>query len=92
MKLFIVGIFVALMLSGCATTTPQTVDVTVTKYQVVMPPVSILKCGSAKLPESFKDNKEVAKSYIKLWKHNQYCHNNMESVKDFLDNAKKEVQ
>lgn len=80
---------VLLSLAGCAG--PQEIKVEVPRIEVAMPPSNLLKCGSVKLPDSFKDNKEVADSYVKLWKHNQFCHNNMEAVKKYLDSAKKDL-
>jgi hypothetical protein len=88
MKYFLI-LLMGLSLTSCAT--PQTQDVIVTKLEVVIPPLSILRCGDVKIPNKFISNKEVALSYIKLWKHNHYCHNNMESVKKYLDDAQKDV-
>lgn len=89
-KLTIAALIIGVCLAGCAT--PQPVDIKVTHYEVIMPPSNLLACGSVKLPEKFKSNKDVAKSYVKLWKHNQYCHNHAVAVLKYLDNAQKETQ
>ncbi len=87
---FIIVSAAALMLASCAMS--QSSDVVVSKPEVVMPPAMFLRCGGEKLPKNFKTNKEVARSYIKLWKHNQFCHNNMNAVKNYLDDAQQDIQ
>ena len=87
--LLVMALIGAGMVSGCAPDKPPII--TVTKYEIVVPPASLMRCGAEKVPQSFTSNKEVAESYLKLWKHNQFCHNNMEATKKFLDDAKKEI-
>ena len=88
MKFIMVSV-VTLMLASCAMS--QSSDVIVTKPEVVMHPATILRCGGEKLPKHFRSNKEVARSYIRLWKHNEFCHNNMDGVKKYLNDAQQDI-
>jgi hypothetical protein len=90
MKKFIIG-SIFLFLSGCASA-PVPVNIITTKYKVVIPPASMLRCGQVKLPDIFFDNKGVAQSYIKLWKHNQFCSNNMKAIKNYFNEAQSTVK
>jgi hypothetical protein len=90
MKKMILAACLALSLGGCVATSGQ-VDIQTHAYKVVMPPATLLRCDLVVLPPNFKNNKEVANEIVKLWKRNQYCHNNMEGVKTFLNNAAKNI-
>ncbi len=84
--------FLAFMLSGCQTTNPTPLDITVTKYQVVMPPDQFLKCNPVILPQEFKTNAEVAKEIAHLYNDERICSNNLKAVRDFLAKAKTDTE
>ena len=83
---YICVLFSCLLVASCATGTSTVIS---TKLEVVIPPSSFLRCGDINLPEKFSSNKDVARSYVKLWKHDHQCKYNMDSIKKYLDDAQK---
>jgi len=77
-----------LMLAGC-----QTV-VTTQKQLVILPSASMYNCPTV---ESYPDPKkltdiEVAKLIVQLDRYNKICKNSIDSIKTYLENAKKTAE
>ena len=79
-----------LTLAGC-----QTAQVVTTEKQiVVLPSNNMYNCPTV---ESYPDPKtltdvEVAKLIVELDRYNKICKNSIESIKSYLENAKKTVE
>lgn len=77
-----------IMLAGC-----QTV-VTTQKQLVILPSTSMYNCPTV---ESYPDPKkltdiEVAKLIVQLDRYNKICKNSVDSIKIYLENAKKTAE
>ena len=82
-----------MLLAGCAKT-DESVIVSTTKYNVVMPSESMFVCPSVtSFPQSQTlTDLQVASLLTELFKYNQQCHNSIQSIKLFLDKAKERVE
>lgn len=88
MKMTFCGLFLMLFLSGCATNTEIQV---VEKTKVVLPPEQLYNCPELKNypnPETLT-NEQVANVIITLIKNNETCRNNIEAIKRYLQEARK---
>jgi uncharacterized protein YcfL len=79
-----------LLLAGC-----QTAQIVTTQKQVVITPsFSMYNCPTV---ESYPNPKtltdvEVAKLIVQLDRYNKICKNSIDSIKSYLENAKKTVE
>jgi hypothetical protein len=83
---------VTLSLAGCATAPPQ--FITKTQLQVVMPERTMFYCKNVRKfpnPDTLTDV-EVAKLLVELHSKNTECQKNMNTVYQFLDEAKKATE
>jgi hypothetical protein len=84
-----------LLLTACATTDDGvTPNLVTTKLQVVLPDPIMYNCPFNKeLPkaETLTDI-EVAKTVLELYKNNKTCKNSMDSLKKYLEHAKKTIE
>jgi hypothetical protein len=88
----ILGMIILCAFLGACQTNPDPVDVVTVHNEVIEPNASLMRCDLVPLPDTFKNNKEAASFMGKVVARNKVCHNNMVSVKTFLDNAKKTVE
>jgi len=82
-----------LALTGCASVPPPQV-ITHTELQVVMPERTMFYCQNVRHfpnPDTLTDV-QVAKLIVELHSKNTECQKNMNSVYEFLDEAKKKTK
>jgi hypothetical protein len=80
-----------LFLVACAS---EPVVVRSTQYQVVMPQESMFNCPTV---ASFPDSRtltdvQVARLIVQLYQNNTTCRNSMNTLRQFLENAKKTAE
>lgn len=84
---------VTLLLAACQTTNikPNLIE---TKLQVITPDENMYNCPfNKKLPDAKTlTDIEVAKTIVELYKNNKTCKNSIESIKKYLDSAKKTIE
>jgi len=87
-------LFAALGLAGCAHDGIGKPDLIVTKQVVVMPDESLFHCPDVrKFPDvSTLTDIEVAKLLVNLHANNTLCQKNINSIHEFLTNAKKTTE
>jgi len=93
MKLLLVGI-ATLSLAGCASLAPPPQVITKTELQVVMPDRKMFYCQNVRHfpnPDTLTDV-QVAKLIVELHSKNTECQKNMNSVYEFLDDAKSKTK
>lgn len=81
----------ALMLAGCATTTPTLVR---TEQIVIMPDSSLFSCPNVRKfpnPETLTDA-QVAELLVTLHRNNTNCQRNINAIKLALEEAKKTTE
>lgn len=91
MKILLASI-IALSLAGCATVPSQVI--TKTELQVVMPDRTMFYCQNVRRfpnAETLTDV-QVAKLIVELHSKNTECQKNMNSIYEFLDDAKKKTK
>lgn len=77
-------------LAACGGDVPQVVAVQ--KFNVPTVPSSYYNCPLTSLPQSFKSNAEVARSYIQLYHDNATCHNSIQAIQSYLNKAKSTIK
>jgi starvation-inducible outer membrane lipoprotein len=86
----LLAVIISLSLAGCATAPPPQF-ITKTKLQVVMPERTMFYCQNVRRfpnPDTLTDV-QVAKLLVELHSKNTECQKNMNSVYEFLNEAKK---
>ena len=81
-------IILSLLLAGCQSTIPTT------KLQVITPPEEMYDCPiKDKWPNWQKLNDtDVAKTIVELYKNNVRCKNSVDAIKQYLDDAKAQIE
>jgi len=84
---------VLIMLTACQTTGVKP-DLIETKLQVITPDSAMYNCPFNKqLPNARTlTDIEVAKTLVELYKNNKTCKNSIDSIKKYLDNAKRTIE
>lgn len=87
----LLAIIPALMLAGCATTSPTLIR---TEQIVVMPDSSLFNCPNVRKfpnPETLTDS-QVAELLVTLHRNNTNCQRNINAIKMALEEAKKTTE
>ena len=90
-SLIVIPVFLAL--AACQTVSQDPV-LTTEKFTVVTPPDSMYYCPTVGVypdPDKLTDI-EAAKLMVQLHRNNRICKNSVNSIKKFLDEAKKTVE
>lgn len=77
------------ILSGCASDQPNLI---VSQVNVQVPPDALMVCNTPKITKNYSQDKQVARDFVRLYKANRQCAQNMNAIKQFLGDAQKQVK
>jgi hypothetical protein len=82
----IIALGIGLLLAACNSPDPSLV---VHKNVVYVPPASLFNCPLTPLPQTFASNQQIAQTLNSAYGNNVVCHNNINALRNDLNNQKK---